>query len=299
MTMSIPASKIRQISTALASFKVKYRVSKKQIQSLVGKLSWVARVIQAGRIYLRSLIEGMKRLKLAQHKLILTRNMKGDLEWWCTAIPLLNGTLKIKDNRPVTSMVMDACTMGCGASFAGDWFYNDWALDWPEAKDLHINYKEVLCAVLAARRWGYRWSNSKVVIYTDSTSAKGMLAKAKAKNSMVTEALKELFLFSIIFNFELVPVHLPGKLNLVADRLSRIRDRRAALELLTLLPLYTGKIVICHKHFVSRHVSQRVLVLLYLQGCPLIGGRSYYKTRWHGSGVKPTQNPRNLHIAPT
>ena len=52
-------------------------------------------------------------------------------------------------------------------SFRGDWFYNDWDLDWPDTSHLHINYKEVLSVVLAARRWAPQWRNCKVIIFTD------------------------------------------------------------------------------------------------------------------------------------
>jgi hypothetical protein len=272
MTLSIPSTKILDICESVTQFSNRYRASKKQLQSLVGKLSWVARVVPAGRIYLRSLIQGMKNLKLPQHKVILTRDIRSDLDWWLKAIPLLNDTMLIKDDRPVQSMVMDACTMGCGASFAGDWFYNDWVYDWPETQNLHINYKEVLCTVLAARRWAPLWTNSKIVVYTDSMAAKGMLARARSKNPMVTQYLKELFWLSIVFNFEVIPVHLPGKDNEVADRISRIRDRQAALDLTTVFPKYLGRIFHCGGAGLVGHMSDRVLCLLYLQGCPLIYG---------------------------
>jgi len=279
MTLSIPQGKLDQIQEVLTKFKRRHRASKKQLQSLVGKLSWVARVIPAGRIYLRALIEGIKVLKLAQHKVILTRVMKLDLDWWSQAMPLLNDTLPIKDNRPVTSMVMDSCTLGCGASFGKDWFYNDWEIDWPSASKLHINYKEVLCTVLASRRWGHQWRNTKVIVYTDSMVAKGMLTKARSKNALVTEALKELFLTSIVYNFQVIPVHLPGKMNVLADRISRIRFPKEAMDLLTVLPLYTGRPVICTVQGLGPYVSLQVLLFLCLQGCPLLHGKLLYSSR--------------------
>ena len=95
----------------------------------------------------------------------------------------LNGTLPIRDNRPVTSLTTDACGLGCGAAFQGDWFYNDFPLDWPAASNLHINYKEVLAIVLAARRWAPYWKNSRVIVYTDSMVAKGMICKARSRNA--------------------------------------------------------------------------------------------------------------------
>jgi hypothetical protein len=47
-------------------------------------------------------------------------------------------------------------------------------------------------------------------------------------------------LLSIIFNFQIIPIHLPGKDNILADSVSRIRDPKAALTLLTVLPMLTA-----------------------------------------------------------
>ena len=296
MCISIPREKIKQTQIAVKEFVDRHRASKRQLQSLVGKLSWVARVIPAGRIYLRTLIEGISSLKQPTHKVILTRDMRLDLEWWSEAMYCLNGTLPIRDNRPVTSLTTDACGLGCGAAFQGDWFYNDFPLDWPAASNLHINYKEVLAIVLAARRWAPYWKNSRVIVYTDSMVAKGMICKARSRNALVTEALKELFLCSVVWNFHLIPIHLPGKDNVLADRISRIRDRGAALDLLSVTPRYTGKAFQCGIPAVGKHMSINTLIFLLLQGCPLITGMINCSKKYRHLGVKHTLNLPNQPI---
>ena len=35
-------------------------------------------------------------------------------------------------------------------SFGLDWFYFNWNQDWPEARNFHINEKEIVAVVLAA-----------------------------------------------------------------------------------------------------------------------------------------------------
>jgi hypothetical protein len=273
MTIGIPETKITDIKHKINNFIGKRRASKKQLQSILGKLSWVARVVPAGRIYLRALIDGIKGLKHPSHKLILTDDIKADLLWWESAMVVLNNTLPIKDNRLVTSMVTDACPQGCGAAFEEDWFYNDWELDWPAARALHINHKEALAVVLATRRWAPRWRNKRVVVYTDSKSALGMLQRAKSTSKLVRDSLKELFFLSVAFNFQIIPVYLPGKDNTLADRISRIRDRHMAVELLSVLPQMTGGIIECGVLPMSKHMSLHTVQFLFSQGCPLLLGR--------------------------
>ena len=272
MTCSIPAAKMCQIKTYLDKFVNRKRASKKQLQSLIGRLSWVAKVVPAGRIYLRSLINGMSVLKNPDHKIVLTKEMLADLDWWMRVGPKLNGIFPIKDDRPVTSLVTDACTIGGAGVFEGDWFYVNWQQDCPEMANLHINYKEALCVVLAARRWAPWWCNKKIVVYTDSMVARGMLAKARAKDSCMVTALKELFMLSAIYNFQIIPRYIVGKDNLLADRISRIHDVNAVLDLLSLFPLYGMGALNCDVYNNFHHMSEVTLCSLYKQASILTHG---------------------------
>ena len=47
----------------------------------------------------------------------------------------------------------DACTQVGGVVFGKDWEYVNWELDWPKMKHLHINHKETLTFIIAAKRW--------------------------------------------------------------------------------------------------------------------------------------------------
>ena len=295
MTCSIPSTKLEEIRQDLAKFSGRKRASKVQLQSLVGRLSWVARVIPAGRVYLRSLILGYSSLMSPRHKVRISTEMRNDLAWWATLAPVLNGRMRIKDSRPIQNVTTDACVAGGGGHFGGDWFYIDWKADCPELSDCHINYKEALCVVLAARRWAPWWANHRVFIYTDSLAAKGMLCKAKSNHQLVTRALKELFHLSAIFNFEIVPKYIPGKQNILADRLSRLHMPKLAIECLNLFPSLFHKPFILGKEWLN-HMSELSYNSLYLQGCPLISG---CKNSTNGSGIsglRSTQRLPKLHI---
>ena len=123
-----------------------------------------------------------------------------------------------------------------------------------------------------------------------------MLLKAKAGNSLVTDALKELFLWSIVFNFQVIPVHLPGKENVLVDRISRIRDSKVAVELLTVMPLYTGRVLECGVSALGLHMSFRTVTFLFFQASPLITGRVSSNRKWLTSGGRPTCNPLRRQI---
>ena len=73
---------------------------------------------------------------------------------------------------------------------------------------LHINYKEVLAIVLAAKQWGSKWCNQHVIIYSDSTTAVGIINKDTCRNPIVMHYLRELFWLSAIYNFQIIKPHI-------------------------------------------------------------------------------------------
>jgi hypothetical protein len=74
------------------------------------------------------------------------------------------------------------------------------------------------------------WENHKVIIPTDSTTAKAYINKGTSRNKLVMEALRSLFWLSIAYNFEIKAVHLPGHLNIVADAISRLGTPGSILQ---------------------------------------------------------------------
>ena len=62
---------------------------------------------------------------------------------------VFNGSCKIQDNRPVTSVQTDACSDGDGTYFGGDYYYVNWLVDLQYFAPKHINVKELLAIFLA------------------------------------------------------------------------------------------------------------------------------------------------------
>ena len=79
MTLTIPEPKLSEIETSMKRFLVSRKVSKRDIQSLVGKLNWVTQCIYGGRFHLRRLINKSNKLRKPWHRTLVTRDMKLDL----------------------------------------------------------------------------------------------------------------------------------------------------------------------------------------------------------------------------
>ena len=222
MTLSLPPEKIESFRQELKSFLNRKRASKRQLQSLAGRLSWAASVVKGGRVFLRRIFNKIAMLRHGSHRAQLSAEVRQDISWWFQFIQTFNGRSSLLDSRPIECVFTDASNEGAGGSFQGDWFYFNWALDWPEARTFHINEKEVVAVTLAAYRWAPLWRDKKVIVYSDNSVTVSALNKGSCRNAMVMKCLRSLFWLSAIYNFHLTSKFIPGVSNEAADSASRL-----------------------------------------------------------------------------
>ena len=89
--LRLPRSKLgelRQLEDSLAPLA---RISLRQLQGLAGKLNWISHVIFGGRTYLRRILDAMKPLREARHKVKITEELRCDLKWWSALLERFNG----------------------------------------------------------------------------------------------------------------------------------------------------------------------------------------------------------------
>ena len=236
MTIRLPSAKLVSLKCELDEFIHRRRASKRQLQSIAGKLSWAAGVVKGGRVFLRRIFDQISFLKRASHKALLSLEIRKDFLWWSNFLQTFNGKSTILDKQPLYGVFTDACDDAAGGSFGKDWYYFNWECDLPEASSLHINEKEVLAVVLAAQRWSKYWVNKHIVLHSDNTVTVASINKGSSRNKMVMQCLRRLFWLSATHNFHLTARFLPGCRNVVADCASRLHSKG---YLQTLLP-YTA-----------------------------------------------------------
>ena len=224
-SLSLPDNKLHEMKIELAKWQTKTKATKLELQQLIGRLNWGAKVIKGGRTFLRRLIDLMCSLKRKHHHTRINSSAKADIQWWIDYISIFNGTTHfIKEVVPSRIFTTDACTHGGAGAFNSDWFYANWETDYPEIANLHINFKELFAVFLASLRWAKSWTNKHVIVYSDNTYTVFMINKGTSKNNLAMDWLRQLFWLSACYNFQLTARHLRGKDNLISDKLSRLHD---------------------------------------------------------------------------
>ncbi|CAC5425548.1 unnamed protein product [Mytilus coruscus] len=219
MEVRLPSKKLAELKADLADFSKRAHATKKQLQSLAGKLNWASAVVRGGRVFLRRIINSITRLKRDWHKTNLKGDIADDILWWHNFMSTFNGKSLILDRLPLISVATDACRSGAGGFYENDWFYVNWGKDFPFASNLHINELE------AAKRWASAWRNKRVIIFCDNAATVNCLNKCTSKNSVLMSYLRELFWLSAKYNFHIKTLHIARKENILADTISRLHVR--------------------------------------------------------------------------
>lgn len=131
---------------------------------------------------------------------------------------------------PTVDVATDACPIAAGGYFRGDWFYHNFSLDSPVWDSLHINHKEALAIVLAAKRWGRLWANQRVIIHSDNQAAVQMINKGTTASAVIMQELRFLFWLSAFYNFHITAAYVEGAKNTIADAISRMHERKGLLS---------------------------------------------------------------------
>ena len=221
MSMAIPAAKLEEIMVCLEEWRGKLRATRKEMQSLLGLLNFVASVAPPARLFTNRMLDNLRETgPIGSTSLSL--QFKRDVHFFLELLPLFNGRKLIaKQILPYQHQVeLDACLTGCGA-VAGDQFY---ATPFPasiQEKEHSIAHLELLNIVVAVKMWRERWSGWSVQIYCDNLNSVFVLQSGKSRDIFMRACAREIFLHTAACDIDLQICHRPGLDMVWADALSR------------------------------------------------------------------------------
>ena len=124
MTMEISKEKMREVQQELHTWLLKTTARRREVESLIGKLQFLAKCIRAGQIFLARLIQwirGMDRRLLYQVPL----EARKDIAWWARFVETYNGvSILWLIKEPSTDIILqtDACLKGYGGICGQQYF---------------------------------------------------------------------------------------------------------------------------------------------------------------------------------
>ncbi len=229
-SLSIPQEKLERIVAKIESALQATKLSLKEIQSLIGSLSFVCRVVAPGRPFIRRLIDLSCGLKVGWHKTRLTEGVRSDLRMWLVFLRQYNGVSIIPDQRWLGAEDIELYTdasggIGFGGYLQGEWFQGKWPQNLNQGQR-SIAWLELFPIVVAVVLWGDRLRGKRIVLRSDNEGVVIILNKQTSRCPEIMKLVRFLVLQCLKVNLAFTAKHIPGKLNNIADALSRFQMPR-------------------------------------------------------------------------
>ena len=170
--LSLPSDKVSDITTTACNWLGRRTATKRELLSLIGKLSFATKVVPAGRLFLRRLIDLSTTVDRLHHHLHIGAEARADLEWWAHFLPQWNDCAKFLEpqwSSPASlKMYTDASgSHGFGAYFDRAWLRGTWS---PHQTLPHhsIQWQELFTILVAASAWSQKLCSRRVTFHCDN-----------------------------------------------------------------------------------------------------------------------------------
>ncbi|CAH1257542.1 Hypp1851 [Branchiostoma lanceolatum] len=223
MSKEVTPDRLSDTLSDLKLWTTKKRATKREIQAILGKLSFISACVTPGRVFLSRIITTLKGLRSNHHRARLNSEFRKDIQWWLRFLPAFNGVSLIHDlpGRGLPDVpTTDACLTGCGGTFQQECFHTQFPQEISE-QDHPIHRLEMLAVVVACKVWCAAWAGCTINIACDNTVTVYVINSGRSTDTFMQACARELVYLQATNDFRLYAHHIPGVDNRLADFLSR------------------------------------------------------------------------------
>ena len=221
----LPEAKFSATQALLLHWQSKRWCSRTELESLIGTLHHVCKVIPPGRSFLRRMIDLLCAFRSPHHPIRLNVEFRSDLAWWIEFFGSWDGVSFFRmpsiTSLPDMFIASDAAgAAGFGAVWQNAWFAESWPLGLISAS---ITVLELFPIVVAAHLWGYCWTRRSVQFLCDNSAVVDIINTGSSRDRASMHLMRRLTLAACRHHFSFSARHVPGHSNAAADALSRFR----------------------------------------------------------------------------
>ena len=216
--LSLPQAKVSKIVGMASSFLASRRTDRPDWESFLGQLAFASQI--GPELTLRKKLLGpiLSLLPSREGSIPLPSETLQALEWWATP-GNLSQWFPFHSPAPSVLLWTNACEAGWGGHDQhGNWVAGCWDL---HESSLHMNILE-LKAVFHSLHSSLTQEGSSVRVFSDnSTTVQCLLKHGSSRSLAITREVQAIFHLCEEKNLAIHPHKIPGKLNVLADALSR------------------------------------------------------------------------------
>jgi len=183
MTMEVTPERLIEIKELTQHWLKKRKATLKEVQSIIGKLNFVAKCVKPSRIFISRMLNFLRSMN-KKGKTSLTTDFKGDVEWWNKYLQHFNGIRLISAEKwtaPDEIVASDACLTGCGATCDTQYFHTEFP-EFIQKEHHHINTLELLALIVALNTWAELLHGKKVTVLCDNIATVWVINTGKTRD---------------------------------------------------------------------------------------------------------------------
>ena len=180
----------QELIQELQAWNHKRFVTRKQLQSLIGKLNFKTNCVRPRRIFLSRLIE-LSTCCPEPGTIKVPDETRKDVNWWKEFLPTFNGLsiLWLHDSLEVDhELATDGCLSGGGAVCGSECFHLKFNPELLEECE-HINQLELYTITIAVKQWKEKLNGNIVRLSTDNEASVWAVNKGRTKDKFMLKYL--------------------------------------------------------------------------------------------------------------
>ena len=222
MQLRLPHAKLLELRALIRSWLGRKACSRRELQSLTGKLQHACKVVKPGRSFLRRMFELLRGIGKAHHQVRLNHSFRSDLVWWDAFLESWNGVSFLQPaecGTPDQHLFTDAAgSFGCGGLWNGHWFQYRWS---DAFRMERIPQQELLPIVIACMLWGRQWHGQHIRCHCDNVAVVQVVNSGYSTDKQMMRLIRCLFFVTAHWQLLVRAVHIAGDKNTAADAVSR------------------------------------------------------------------------------
>lgn len=221
-TLSLPVSKVLSIRRMCRRFLSAARMSRRDLERVVGTLNFAAQFVPLGVLRLRPLVAWLNAHTSTGSRDLpvpLDPHFRAALRVWLD-VDFLGASVPMSLPCPALQLMTDASLQGWGGVLLPQSVSGVWP---PSFQGMSINWLELMAVKLSLEHFAPLLQGQSVLLLTDNSTSVACIERQGTYRSDALMSLSRTILeFCQAQSILLVPRHLSGDLNTLADRQSRL-----------------------------------------------------------------------------
>ena len=216
MTIEVTQDRVKEMLNELNSWNTKTHATRKELESLIGKLQFASKCIRPDRTFTSRLIQWLRGMSRAGKHHIPVEARK-DISWWGKCLEQYNGVSILWLTRvPGTDAVVasDACLKEYGAIHGKQYIRG---LFPQELQNSNIAYLEMYAVLAAVRVWRKQLVGKYFWIHVDNQAVATVLNTGASRDETLQMLLREILMEAAINGFMIRAKHIRGVDNRIPD----------------------------------------------------------------------------------